>query len=103
MNTQTAPIVQLARIKHKGQVTIPARLRGEFGLSEGDYVALSRDGNKIVLTLKAAVDRYPEVDVALEGAFADERAERVSPSFKSVGAFQTWRKTKDYKKFIGKK
>ena len=95
--------IRLARLKHKGQITIPAWIRGELGLDEGDYVTVSRNGSKIVLTPKTAIDRYPEIDAALHDAFADEDAGRVSPSFKSVDAFQVWQKTKDYKRFIGKK
>jgi antitoxin PrlF len=36
-------------VARKGQVTIPKEFRDEFGLSEGDRVEWSRDGNKIVL------------------------------------------------------
>src|SRR5689334_14050864 len=48
-----------------GQVTIPAKLRGELGLAEGDYVDISREGSRIVLTPKEAVDRHPVIDAAL--------------------------------------
>ena len=52
MNFQTASIMPLAKVKQKGQVTIPAKLRGELGLAEGDYVDISREGSRIVLTPK---------------------------------------------------
>jgi len=96
-------IMPLVRVKHKGQVTIPAKLRGELGLAEGDYVDISREGSRIVLTPKVAVDRHSAIDTALTEAFADERAGRVSPAFASVGELQAWRRTIGYKKFIGKK
>jgi AbrB family looped-hinge helix DNA binding protein len=103
MNSQTTTLMPLAKVKQKGQVTIPAKLRGELGLAEGDYVDISREGSRIVLTPKQTVDRHPAIDAALGEAFADEQAGRISPSFQSVGEFQAWRKTEDYKKFIGKK
>jgi AbrB family looped-hinge helix DNA binding protein len=103
MNSQTPSFMPLAKVKQKGQVTIPAKLRGELGLAEGDYVDISREGSRIVLTPKETVDRHPVIDAALAEAFADEQAGRVSPEFKTIDEFQTWRKTEDYKKLIGKK
>jgi AbrB family looped-hinge helix DNA binding protein len=103
MNIQIASIMPLARVKQKGQVTIPAKLCGELGLAEGDYVDISREGSRIVLTPKVTVDRHPMIDAALADAFADEHAGRVSPPFKSIDEFQAWRNTEEYKKFIGKK
>jgi AbrB family looped-hinge helix DNA binding protein len=47
------------RIKQKGQVTIPAALRKQMGMKEGDWLeALIRDGN-IVLVPKQAKSRLP--------------------------------------------
>ena len=54
----------LAKVKQKGQVTIPAKLRRELGLAEGDYVDISRNGSRIVLTPKETVDRHPMIDAA---------------------------------------
>lgn len=36
-------------VARKGQVTIPKEFRDEFGLTEGDKVEWSRDGDKITL------------------------------------------------------
>lgn len=36
-------------VARKGQVTIPKEFRDEFGLTEGDKVEWSREGNGIVL------------------------------------------------------
>ena len=36
-------------VARKGQVTIPKEFRDEFGLTEGDKVEWSRDGDKIIL------------------------------------------------------
>ncbi|MEO8098318.1 MAG: AbrB/MazE/SpoVT family DNA-binding domain-containing protein [Acidobacteriota bacterium] len=53
-----------ARIQHKGQVTIPTRLRTEVGLSKGDLVEFSLHKGKIVITPKVVIDRsqFPNAD-----------------------------------------
>jgi AbrB family looped-hinge helix DNA binding protein len=49
-------------VARKGQVTIPKEFRDEFGLSEGDKVEWSRDGNQIILT------RYDSIADSLYGS-----------------------------------
>lgn len=40
---------QASKVTRKGQVTIPAEFRDEFGIHEGDYVVFRRlDGNLVV-------------------------------------------------------
>ena len=53
-----------ARIQHKGQVTIPTRLRTQAGLNKGDLVEFSFQRGKIVITPKVIVDRsgFPNAD-----------------------------------------
>ena len=53
-----------ARIQHKGQVTIPTRLRNQAGLSKGDLVEFSMQRGKIVITPKLVIDRsaFPNAD-----------------------------------------
>lgn len=92
----------LARVKHKGQVTIPADIRAEIGLDEGDYVEVTTEGSRVVLTPKEIVDRHPAIDEALAEALEDERAGRLSPAFQTAEEIKAWQKTGDYKKFIGK-
>ncbi len=92
----------LARVKQKGQVTIPAKIRGELGLGEGDYVEISREGSRIVLTPKDTVDRHPVIDAALVEGLEDVRAGRLSPPFQTAKEIADWQKTEDYKKFIAK-
>lgn len=89
----------LAKVKQKGQVTIPANIREHFGLDEGDYVEVTTEGSRIVLTPKEFTDRHPAVDAALAEAKDDESAGRLSPKFASVGEFEAWLKTKEGKKF----
>ena len=92
----------LAKLKQKGQVTIPAAIRDELGLREGDYVEIAREADHIVLTPKDVVDRHPATDAALAEGVADVRAGRVSPPFRSMKAFEAWLKTPEGRKF-GKK
>jgi len=89
----------LARVKQKGQVTIPAPIRAEIGLTEGDYVEITREQNRIVLTPKAVVDRNPAIDAALAEGLADVEAGRVSPSFKTAAEFEAWLKTTEGSNF----
>ena len=53
-----------ARIQHKGQVTIPTRLRTQAGLAKGDLVEFSYQRGKIVITPKVVIDRssFPNAD-----------------------------------------
>jgi len=89
----------LAKVKQKGQVTIPANIRELLGLDEGDYVEVTTEGSRIVLTPKEITDRHPVIDAALAEALEDESAGRVSPKFASVEEFEAWLKTKEGKKF----
>ncbi len=52
------------RIQHKGQVTIPTRVREQAGLSKGDLVEFSFQRGKIVITPKVVIDRsgFPNAD-----------------------------------------
>lgn len=54
----------LVKVQHKGQVTIPTRLRTRAGISEGDLVEASFHRGKIILTPKLPVDRsqFPTAD-----------------------------------------
>lgn len=45
------------RIQNKGQVTIPTRMHGQAGLSNGDLVEFSFRRRKIVITPNLTVDR----------------------------------------------
>lgn len=61
-------------VRHKGQVTIPASIRDELGLKEGDRLLVQRRGQEIVLILQGDV-----VDPTA-GAFKDyARGKHLSP------------------------
>jgi AbrB family looped-hinge helix DNA binding protein len=53
-----------AKIQHKGQVTIPTRVREQAGLNKGDVVEFSYQRGKIVITPKIIIDRsqFPTAD-----------------------------------------
>jgi AbrB family looped-hinge helix DNA binding protein len=54
----------LVRVQHKGQVTIPSRLRKQAGIAEGDMVEATFQRGHIVLTPKVVIDRsaFPNAD-----------------------------------------
>ena len=89
----------LAKVKQKGQVTIPVDIRDELGLHEGDYVEVSREGSRIVLTPQAIAPPHPEIDTALAEGVADIEAGRISPKFSGMKEFEAWLKTPEGKKF----
>src|SRR5665213_3592032 len=88
----------LAKVKQKGQVTIPANIREHLGLDEGDYVEVTTEGSRIVLTPQVISDRHPAVDAAIAEGLADVRAGRVSPPFKTAEEIAKWQQSPDYKK-----
>ena len=53
-----------SRIQHKGQVTIPTRVREQAGLHRGDLVEFVYRRGEIVMTPKVVVDRsqFPNAD-----------------------------------------
>jgi AbrB family looped-hinge helix DNA binding protein len=57
-------MASLVKIHHKGQMTLPSRLRSAIGIAEGDLVEASVQRGRIVLTPKLAIDRskYPTAD-----------------------------------------
>jgi len=54
----------IVRVQHKGQVTIPTRLRTQAGIAEGDLIEASLKNGKIILTPKQVIDRskFPSAD-----------------------------------------
>jgi len=74
--------MSLVKVKHKGQVTIPADIREELALAEGDYLEVSREGKKIVLQPKIVLDR--DIASKIAKGLADLKAGRVTPAFVRV-------------------
>jgi len=53
-----------ARTQHKGQVTIPTRVRRQAGLKQGDLVNFTVQRGKILITPQLVIDRsqFPTAD-----------------------------------------
>jgi len=47
----------IVRVQHKGQMTIPSRVRSAVGLCDGDLVEVKAVGGRIVITPQVAIDR----------------------------------------------
>ena len=91
--------MSLVKIKEKGQVTLPAKLRARHGLAVGDSVEVREDGNRIVLVPQAIAPRHPAIDAALAEAVEDERAGRMTPAFGSMDELEAWMETETGKQF----
>ena len=61
-------------------MVIPKKIHQDLGLASGDYLAVERRGNQVILTPKGFIDR--ELTLALE----DVRRGRTYGPFDSVGA-----------------
>ncbi len=48
--------MSLVRVRSKGQMTLPDRIRREARLDEGDYVEVSMQGDAIVLRPKKVIE-----------------------------------------------
>lgn len=90
----------LVRVKEKGQVTLPAKLRARLGLDTGKYLDVREEDGRIVLIPQDVVPRHPATDAALAEALADVRAGLVSPRFKSAKEHRAWLRSPEGKKFI---
>lgn len=91
--------MSLVKIKDKGQLTLPAKLRERHQLAVGDYVDVREEGGRIVLVPQDVAERYPVVDAAIADGLDDVRAGRVTPAFESMREYRAWRKTPEGKKF----
>jgi AbrB family looped-hinge helix DNA binding protein len=54
----------LVKVQHKGQMTIPSRVRSAVGISEGDIVEVKAVGKKIIITPRLVISRsqFPTAD-----------------------------------------
>ncbi len=53
-------MTQLVKITKNFQITLPAKLREGFGLSEGDYLEVSKKAEGFLVRPKKVVDRDPD-------------------------------------------
>jgi AbrB family looped-hinge helix DNA binding protein len=56
--------MSIVKVQHKGQMTIPSRVRSAVGLADGDFVEIRAVGKKIVITPQLLIDRtkFPTAD-----------------------------------------
>jgi len=50
----------LTKVTRNGQITLPASVRRRANIEEGDYIAVSVDGDRILLTPKRLIDKSQE-------------------------------------------
>jgi len=98
MKNQGATAMPLIKIKEKGQLTLPAKIRARHGLAIGDYVEVMEEGNRIVLVPQSIAPRHPQIDAAIAEGLADIRAGRTVP-FTNKETFDAWLLTEDGKQF----
>jgi len=92
----------LVRVKDKYQVTIPASVRSQLGIAQGELLDVRAERGKIVLTPKTVVDRAG-LDAGLRGALADARKGNTIGPFKSAAEFRKFRRTRRFKDFVAGK
>ena len=59
--------MSLVRVRDKAQITLPAKLRRELGIKQGDYLEARIEDNEIVLVPQAVLDRFPVGELSEEG------------------------------------
>lgn len=48
--------LETVRVKHKGQITIPAEVRRQYEIKEGDLLDIERGKNTIILKKKKLIE-----------------------------------------------
>jgi len=49
--------MSLVQIREKAQITIPSKIRKEFGIKKGDYLEIVKEDDRIVIIPKILVDK----------------------------------------------
>lgn len=75
-------VVPFVKLKDKGQLTLPAEIRRELELEQGDLLDVEIANGKIVLT-KAVVDEEDVVAAVREGLEAYRKGD-VTPAFDDI-------------------
>lgn len=58
--------MELAKVTSKGQITIPAAIRRQLGIKEGDKVLFVQEGDRIIL-MNASIQALMEAQRAFRG------------------------------------
>ena len=79
----------IVKVRMNRQVTIPKAIFDELGLKEGDYVEVTLQGGRIIITPKRLVD--------LEETLTPEEEKIVERGFSQLkrGDYLTWEELKD--------
>lgn len=77
----------LVKVKSKGQVTIPARMREKLHLEDGNLLEVFFRGNEIILRPKAVVDRH-DLKTYLKEGLSELRAGKTIGPFKSMKEYE---------------
>jgi len=56
----------IVRVRDKAQITLPAKLRKELDIKEGDYLEARVEERTIVLVPQDVTDRFPVIDLSEE-------------------------------------
>ena len=59
--------MSIVKVRDKAQITLPAKLRSELGIEQGDYLEARVEGNAIVLVPQDVMARFPVVKLSEEG------------------------------------
>ncbi|TRZ51127.1 AbrB/MazE/SpoVT family DNA-binding domain-containing protein [bacterium] len=89
-DTSKQRISSLVKMKSKGQVTIPAYMREELRLEDGDFLEVVIKDRIMFFVPKTFVDK--EIDQIFEQGMNDYRKGKGSGSFLSVKDFKNSRK-----------
>jgi AbrB family looped-hinge helix DNA binding protein len=90
--------MSLVKVGSKNQVIIPKKVRDELGIEPGDYVEISFEKNRAVITRKKLIDDIPYTDeplgpesqAGLKEALEDVAAGRVSGPYKTAEELQDY-------------
>lgn len=74
----------LARVRQKGQITLPVQVRKHLGIEEGDYIEVHTSGVNITIKPKEVVDRYPEIDASIKKGLQDVQRNNMYGPFRNV-------------------
>ena len=57
----------LVQVREKAQITLPSKIRKALGVTEGDYLEVEVENNKIVLIPKVLIDKAKAVTLSKKG------------------------------------
>src|ERR1017187_4015484 len=78
---------EIVKVTSKGQLTIPARIRGELGMDEGSHIYMKSLGNMVIM--KKVDDLTLDEISALLEAIASEKGMTRALLSKEVGRIRT--------------